>query len=67
VKIVINPTAEQELALVEAALENLNTKIAQLTAIRKDLDTLAPLGDINVRITVVYVEGVPKNILIKVA
>lgn len=66
-KIVINPTAEQELALVEAALENLNTKIAQLTAIRKDLDTLAPLGDINVRITVVYVEGVPKNILIKVA
>jgi uncharacterized coiled-coil protein SlyX len=67
IKIVVNPTAEQELAMLEQALESINNKLTQLTALRKDLDALAPLSDVNVKITVVYVDGIPKNIILRIA
>lgn len=67
VKVYINPTSEQELASLEAGLENINAKLTQLIAMRKDLDALAPLSDLNVKITVVYVDGLPKTILLKFA
>jgi len=67
VKVYINPTSEQELTSLEAALENINAKLTQLIAMRKDLDALAPLSDLNVKITVVYVDGLPKTILLKFA
>jgi len=67
IKIVINPTAEQELVMLEQALESINNRLTQLTALRKDLDALAPLSDVNVKITVIYVDGIPKNIILRVA
>jgi prefoldin subunit 5 len=67
IKIVVNPTAEQELAMLEQALESINNRLTQLTALRKDLDALAPLSDVNVKITVVYVDGIPKNIILRIA
>jgi len=67
IKIVVNPTAEQELAMLEQALESINNRLTQLTALRKDLDALAPLSDVNVKITVIYVDGIPKNIILRVA
>jgi uncharacterized coiled-coil protein SlyX len=67
IKIAVNPTAEQELAMLEQALESINNRLTQLTALRKDLDALAPLSDVNVKITVVYVDGIPKNIILRIA
>jgi prefoldin subunit 5 len=67
IKVVVNPTAEQELAMLEQALESINNRLTQLTTLRKDLDALAPLSDVNVKITVVYVDGIPKNIILRIA
>jgi chromosome segregation ATPase len=66
VRVVVNPTAEQELGSLEAALEGLNAKLTQLTSIRKDLDVLSSLGDTSVKITVIYVDGVPKSVFIRI-
>ena len=66
VRVVVNPTAEQELGSLEAALESLNAKLTQLTSIRKDLDALSSLGDTSVKITVIYVDGVPKSVFIRI-
>lgn len=66
VRVVVNPTAEQELGSLEAALESLNAKLTQLTSIRKDLDVLSSLGDTSVKITVIYVDGVPKSVFIRI-
>jgi chromosome segregation ATPase len=66
VRVVVNPTAEQELGSLEGALENLNAKLTQLTSIRKELDVLASLGDVGVKIAVIYVDGVPKSVLIRI-
>jgi len=53
--------------MLEQALESINNRLTQLTALRKDLDALAPLSDVNVKITVVYVDGIPKNIILRIA
>jgi chromosome segregation ATPase len=66
VRVVVNPTAEQELGSLEVALEGLNARLTQLTSIRKDLDVLSPLGDTSVKITVIYVDGVPKSVFIRI-
>lgn len=66
VRVVVNPTAEQELGSLEAALEGLNARLTQLTSIRKDLDVLSSLGDTSVKITVIYVDGVPKSVFIRI-
>jgi chromosome segregation ATPase len=66
IRVVVNPTAEQELGSLETALEGLNAKLTQLTSIRKDLDVLSSLGDTSVKITVIYVDGVPKSVFIRI-
>ena len=66
VRVVVNPTAEQELGSLEAALEGLNARLTQLTSIRKDLDVLSSLGDTSVKITVICVDGVPKSVFIRI-
>jgi prefoldin subunit 5 len=66
VRVVVNPTAEQELGSLEAALESLNARLTQLTSIRKDLDILSSLGDVSVKIAVIYIDGVPKSVFIRI-
>ncbi|MEM0002458.1 MAG: hypothetical protein QXS24_06020 [Desulfurococcaceae archaeon] len=67
VKILVNPLPQQELLSLESAVEALNNKITLLTGIRKDLEALAGLGDAGVRIIVVYIDDVPRNIILKFA
>jgi flagellar biosynthesis chaperone FliJ len=64
IKIVMNPTADQELSNLESVVESLNNKITMLTAIKKDLEVLGSL-DVEVKLTVVYLEGLPKTLIIK--
>jgi len=64
IKIVMNPTADQELNNLESVVESLNNKITMLTAIKKDLEVLGSL-DVEVKLTVVYLEGLPKTLIIK--
>lgn len=64
VKLIMNPTPAQEISNLEAAIESLNAKVSQLTAIKKDLEVLGGL-DVEVKLTVVYVEGLPKTVLIR--
>ncbi len=65
IRLVMNPTAEQEVSALEQVVEMLNNKITQLQAIKKDLDVLGGM-DIEVKLTAIYIDGLPKNILIKI-
>ena len=65
IKLIMNPTAEQEVSALEQVVEMLNNKITQLQAIKKDLDVLGGM-DIEVKLTALYIDGLPKNILIRI-
>ncbi|MCC6057039.1 MAG: hypothetical protein LM583_10230 [Desulfurococcaceae archaeon] len=63
-RIIINPAASQELTALESAIESLNNRIAQLTAIRKEVEVLGGL-DVEVKLAVIYVNGLPKVLLLR--
>lgn len=65
IRVVINPAASQELATIESAIESLNNRIMQLTAIRKEVETLGNI-DVEVKASVVYIDGLPKIVLIRI-
>lgn len=67
VKILVNPFPQQELSSLEVAVEALNNKITALTNIRKELEVLSALGDIGLRVVVVYVDDIPRTIILKFA
>lgn len=64
IKIIMNPSADQELINLESVVESLNNKITMLTSIKKDLEVLGGL-DVEVKLTTIYIEGLPKTIMIK--
>lgn len=64
IKIIMNPSADQELNNLESVVESLNNKITMLTSIKKDLEVLGSL-DVEVRLTAIYLEGLPKTLIIK--
>lgn len=66
IRILINPSPSQELASLESAVEALNNKITLLTAVRKELEVLGGL-DIGVKIAVIYVDDVPRTVLLKLS
>lgn len=63
-RIVVNPSPHQELSALEALVEALNNKISALAAIRKDLETLSGL-DVGLKILVVYIDDVPRTVMLK--
>jgi len=63
-KIIVNPSPTQELSALEASIESLNNRITQLMAIRKELEILGNI-DVEVKISVVYVDGLPKIVLLR--
>ncbi|MEM4481753.1 MAG: hypothetical protein QXK88_02875 [Desulfurococcaceae archaeon] len=67
VKVLVNPFPQQELSSLETAVEALNNKITTLTAIRKDLEVLSGVGNGGLRIIVVFVDDLPKNVILKFA
>ncbi len=64
IRLVMNPSAEQELSNLESVVEALNNKITVLTSTKKDLEVLGGL-DVEVKLTVIYLEGLPKTLMIK--
>ena len=64
-KLIMNPTAQQEVSELEQAIENLNNKITQLQAVKKDLEVLGGM-ELEIKVTATYIDGVPKTIMIKV-
>lgn len=63
-RIIINPATSQELTAMESAIEALNNRIAQLSTIRKEVEVLGGL-DVEVRLAVVYVDGLPRVLLLR--
>ncbi len=64
IRIIINPLPTQELSSLESSIESLNNRIAQLMNIRKELEILGNM-DVETKITVVYVDGLPKIVLLR--
>ncbi|MEM1644647.1 MAG: hypothetical protein QXL96_02045 [Ignisphaera sp.] len=64
IRIIVNPSPSQELLALESAVEAINNKITLLTAVRKELEVLSGL-DIGAKITVVYVDDVPRTVVLK--
>ena len=63
-KIIVNPSAEEELATLEMLAEHVSRKIKTLQDIKKELESFA---DINVeaRFEAVYIDGILKEVYIK--
>jgi len=66
VRIVVNPTAMQELTAMEAAVEALNNKVALLTAVRKELEILSGI-EVGAKLSVIYVDEVPRTIVLRLS
>lgn len=66
VKIIVNPSPSQELSALESAVEAINSKITLLTTVRKELEILSGL-DVGAKITVVYIDDVPRTIVLKLS
>ncbi|MEM1525500.1 MAG: hypothetical protein QW775_03715 [Ignisphaera sp.] len=64
IRIIVNPSPSQELSALESAVEAINNKITLLTAVRKELEVLSGL-DVGAKITVVYVDDVPRTVVLK--
>jgi len=64
IRIVVNPSASQELAALEQAAESLNNRLTQLMAIRKEVEVLSNI-DVEVKIALVYVDNIPRIILLR--
>jgi prefoldin subunit 5 len=63
--IMINPSAETELHTLEELAEYINSKIARLQAVRRDIEKLAH-ADIETKIVAVLYDGVPKSLIIRI-
>ncbi len=66
IKLFINPDAEQEARLLEEIIDRINKSIQVLQSIRKALEPLSSI-EVETKITVMYREGVPVAIMIKLA
>lgn len=66
IRIVVNPAPAQELAAYESAIESINSRIMLLTAIRKEIEILSGI-DVEIRLTVVYSDDIPKIVLLRFA
>ncbi|MEM2021534.1 MAG: hypothetical protein QXP80_04855 [Zestosphaera sp.] len=66
VKLIMNPTSDQELSNLENVVESLNNKITQLAAIKKDLEILGGL-DVEIKLTAIYIDGLPRTLIAKYA
>lgn len=62
--LVFNPTAEQEQAALEVAVENLNSKLTALQTLRRELDVVSGV-ELITKLRVIYVDGVPRAALFK--
>ncbi|MCX8208782.1 MAG: hypothetical protein N3G79_03965 [Sulfolobales archaeon] len=60
--LVFDPTAEQEQAALEVAVENLNSKLTALQTLRRELEVISGV-ELVTKLRVVYVDGIPRAAL----
>ena len=65
INLVMNPSPQQEISALEEAVENLNSKITTLQAMKKDLEMIAN-AEIEVKVSAIYVDGLPKTLFIRI-
>ncbi|MEB3760323.1 MAG: hypothetical protein GSR72_02870 [Desulfurococcales archaeon] len=64
-KAIINPTPKQEFDILVDVVRSLQNRIIALERVRKDMDPLVRLGDIDLALEVIYENGIPSRILVK--
>ncbi|MEM0014756.1 MAG: hypothetical protein QXX81_06485 [Zestosphaera sp.] len=64
IRLIMNPTSDQELNNLESVVESINNKITLLASIKKDLEILGGL-DVEIKLTAIYIDGLPKTLIIK--
>ena len=63
-KIIVNPSAEEELTALEMLAEHISRRIKTLQDIKKELESFASIN-VEARFEAVYIDGVLKEIYIK--
>lgn len=66
IKLFVNPDAEQEAKLLEEVIDRINKNIQLLQSARKVLEPLSNV-EVEAKILVIYREGVPSAIILKIA
>ena len=64
ITVAINPSARTELGFYEKLAEHINSKVVRLQAIKRDLEKLAE-AEIEAKILVVLIDGVPEAIIVR--
>ncbi len=64
-KAIINPTPKQEFDILVDVVRSLQNRIIALERVRKDMDPLVRLGDLDLTLEVIYENGIPSRILVK--
>ncbi len=64
-KAIINPTPKQEFDILVDVVRSLQNRIIALERARKDLDPLVRIGDLDLTLEVIYENGVPSKILVR--
>jgi len=64
-KAIINPTPKQEFEILVDVVRSIQNRIVALERIRKDVEPLSRLGEVDLTLEVVYENGLPTKILIR--
>ncbi len=64
-KAIINPTPKQEFDVLVDVVRSLQNRIISLERARKDLDPLIRIGDLDLTLEVIFENGVPSKILVR--
>ncbi len=64
VRLMLNPSPEQEVSALEQAIESINNKVVQLQAIRKDLEVLSG-SSLEIKVQAIYFDGLPKIVILR--
>ena len=62
---IINPTPKQEFDILVDVVRSIQNRIVALERIRKDVEPLNRLGELDLTLEVVYENGLPTKILVK--
>lgn len=64
-KAVVNPTPKQEFDILVDVVRSLQNRIVAMERVRKEVEPLSKLGDLELQLEVVYENGLPTRILIR--
>lgn len=64
-KAVVNPTPKQEFDILVDVVRSLQNRIVAMERVRKEVEPISKLGDLELQLEVVYENGLPTRILIR--